>query len=37
MRLVWNPESRVVLGGAFYSTYDCAQSANVISLAIQKK
>ncbi|GAA2859000.1 FAD-dependent oxidoreductase [Pediococcus damnosus] len=37
MRLVWDPKSRVVLGGAFYSSYDCAQSANVISLAIQQK
>ncbi|ARW20450.1 NADH oxidase (H(2)O-forming) [Pediococcus pentosaceus] len=37
MRLVWDPETRVVLGGSFYSEYDCAQSANVISLAIQNK
>jgi NADH oxidase (H2O-forming) len=37
MRLVWDPETRVVLGGAFYSEYDCAQSANLISLAIQNK
>lgn len=37
MRLVWDPKTRVVLGGAFYSSYDCAQSANVISLAIQTK
>ncbi|WP_412989614.1 FAD-dependent oxidoreductase [Pediococcus siamensis] len=37
MRLVWDSKTRVVLGGAFYSAYDCAQSANVISLAIQNK
>ena len=30
-------KTRVVLGGAFYSDYDCAQSANTISLAIQNK
>ncbi|WP_353989879.1 FAD-dependent oxidoreductase [Pediococcus argentinicus] len=37
MRLVWDPETRRVLGGSFYSDYDCAQSSNVISLAIQNK
>lgn len=37
MRLVWDPKTRRVLGGSFYSEYDCAQSANVISLAIQNK
>ncbi|QEA30919.1 FAD-dependent oxidoreductase [Secundilactobacillus malefermentans] len=37
MRLVWDPKTHVVLGGAFYSEYDCAQSANLISLAIQNK
>ena len=37
MRLVWDKKTRVVLGGSFYSSYDCAQSANVISLAIQNK
>lgn len=37
MKLVWDPQTRVVLGGSFYSEYDCAQSANVISLAIQNK
>ncbi|MDV2603463.1 FAD-dependent oxidoreductase [Pediococcus acidilactici] len=37
MRLVWDPKTRVVLGGAFYSDYDCAQSANTVSLAIQNK
>ncbi|WP_261807046.1 FAD-dependent oxidoreductase [Lapidilactobacillus luobeiensis] len=35
MELTWDPETRVVKGGAFFSSYDCAQSANVISLAIQ--
>lgn len=37
MRLIWDPKTHIVLGGAFYSEYDCAQSANVISLAIQTK
>lgn len=37
MNLVWDPETRVVLGGAFTSMYDIAQSANLISVAIQKK
>ncbi|MFD1464803.1 FAD-dependent oxidoreductase [Lapidilactobacillus mulanensis] len=37
MELTWDPETRQVKGGAFFSTYDCAQSANVISLAIQTK
>ncbi|GAK48299.1 NAD(FAD)-dependent dehydrogenase [Secundilactobacillus oryzae JCM 18671] len=37
MRLVWDPKTRVVLGASFYSEYDCAQSANLISLAIQNK
>lgn len=37
MKLVWDPKTRVVLGGSFYSEYDCAQSANIISLAIQNK
>lgn len=36
MQLTWDKATREVKGGAFYSTYDCAQSANVISLAIQK-
>lgn len=36
MQLTWDKVTREVKGGAFYSTYDCAQSANVISLAIQK-
>lgn len=37
MELTWDPETREIKGGAFYSSYDCAQSANVISLAIQNK
>lgn len=37
MELTWDPKTREVKGGAFYSSYDCAQSANVISLAIQTK
>lgn len=37
MNLVWNPETRVVLGGALTSMYDVSQSANLLSLAIQKE
>lgn len=37
MELTWDPQTHEIKGGAFYSSYDCAQSANVISLAIQKK
>jgi len=37
MNLVWDPETRVVLGGALTSMYDVSQSANLLSLAIQKK
>ncbi|GEO58526.1 FAD-dependent oxidoreductase [Companilactobacillus bobalius] len=37
MNLVWDPETRVVLGGALTSKYDVSQSANLLSLAIQKK
>lgn len=37
MNLVWDPESRVILGGALTSKYDVSQSANLLSLAIQKK
>lgn len=37
MELTWDPQTRQVKGGAFFSRYDCAQSANVISLAIQAK
>ncbi|CAJ1198947.1 FAD-dependent oxidoreductase [Companilactobacillus nantensis] len=37
MNLVWEPETRVVLGGALTSKYDVSQSANLLSLAIQKK
>lgn len=36
MNLVWDPETRVVLGGALTSKYDVSQSANLLSLAIQK-
>lgn len=37
MNLIWDPATRRVLGGAFVSEYDVAQSANVMSLAIQNK
>ncbi|WP_334332159.1 MULTISPECIES: FAD-dependent oxidoreductase [unclassified Companilactobacillus] len=37
MNLVWDPETRQVLGGALTSMYDVSQSANLLSLAIQKK
>ncbi|MFD1419177.1 FAD-dependent oxidoreductase [Companilactobacillus keshanensis] len=37
MNLVWDPETRVVLGGALTSKYDVSQSANLLSLAIQKE
>ncbi|WP_334329805.1 FAD-dependent oxidoreductase [Companilactobacillus sp. HBUAS59699] len=37
MNLVWDPETREVLGGALTSMYDVSQSANLLSLAIQKK
>ncbi|WP_125566052.1 FAD-dependent oxidoreductase [Companilactobacillus insicii] len=37
MNLVWDPDTRVVLGGALTSMYDVSQSANLLSLAIQKK
>ncbi|KRK79134.1 NAD(FAD)-dependent dehydrogenase [Companilactobacillus nodensis DSM 19682 = JCM 14932 = NBRC 107160] len=37
MNLVWDPETREVLGGALTSKYDVSQSANLLSLAIQKK
>ncbi|MFC6324062.1 FAD-dependent oxidoreductase [Companilactobacillus baiquanensis] len=37
MNLVWDPETRVVLGGALTSMYDVSQSANLLSLAIQKE
>lgn len=37
MNLVWDPETREVVGGALTSMYDVSQSANLLSLAIQKK
>ncbi|WP_125589571.1 FAD-dependent oxidoreductase [Companilactobacillus jidongensis] len=37
MNLVWDPETREILGGALTSKYDVSQSANLLSLAIQKK
>jgi Pyruvate/2-oxoglutarate dehydrogenase complex, dihydrolipoamide dehydrogenase (E3) component, and related enzymes len=37
MNLVWDPKTRVVLGGALTSMYDVSQSANLLSLAIQKE
>ncbi|APX72103.1 FAD-dependent oxidoreductase [Companilactobacillus allii] len=37
MNLVWDPETRVIVGGALTSMYDVSQSANLLSLAIQKK
>lgn len=36
MELIWDPETKRVLGGSFSSKYDCSQSGNVISMAIQK-
>lgn len=33
--LVWDPQTREVKGGAFYSAHDVTMSANVISMAIQ--
>ncbi|WP_125704953.1 FAD-dependent oxidoreductase [Lacticaseibacillus daqingensis] len=35
--LTWDPVTRRVLGGAFYSQHDVSMSANVISMAIQTK
>jgi len=35
--LVWDPETREIVGGALTSMYDVSQSANLLSLAIQKK
>ncbi|WP_125762350.1 FAD-dependent oxidoreductase [Companilactobacillus hulinensis] len=37
MNLVWDPETREIVGGALTSMYDVSQSANLLSLAIQKK
>lgn len=37
MNLVWDPETRIILGGALTSMYDISQSANLLSVAIQKK
>ena len=36
-RLVWDPTTHRILGGAVYSKHDVSQSANVLSLAIQNK
>lgn len=36
-RLVWDPQTHRILGGAVYSKHDVSQSANVLSLAIQNK
>lgn len=35
MKLVYNPETRVILGAQFMSDYDVSQSANTISVMIQ--
>lgn len=35
MKLVYNPETRVILGAQFMSDYDVSQSANTISVLIQ--
>jgi len=35
MQLVYNPETRVILGAQFMSDYDVSQSANTISVLIQ--
>ncbi|AVK63990.1 NADH oxidase [Lactobacillus sp. CBA3606] len=35
MQLVYNPETRVILGAQFMSDYDVSQSANTISVMIQ--
>lgn len=35
MQLVYNPETRVILGAQFMSEYDVSQSANTISVLIQ--
>jgi NADPH-dependent 2,4-dienoyl-CoA reductase/sulfur reductase-like enzyme len=37
MNLIWDPETREILGGALTSKYDISQSANLLSVAIQKK
>lgn len=37
MALVYNPETRVVLGAQFMSNYDVSQSANAISILIQNQ
>ena len=36
-RLVWDPQTHRILGGAVYSKHDVSQTANVLSLAIQNK
>ncbi len=33
--LVWDPQTREIKGGAFYSKHDVSMSANMISMAIQ--
>ncbi|AVH74648.1 FAD-dependent oxidoreductase [Weissella koreensis] len=35
--LVWDENTRAVLGGSFYSEHDISQTANALSLAIQNK
>ncbi len=37
MSLVYDPDSRRILGGALTSMYDVSQSANVLSVCIQNK
>lgn len=37
MNLVWSPQTHQILGGSLTSMYDISQSANVLSIAIQKK
>lgn len=37
MSLVYDPKTRVILGGALSSMYDVSQSANVLSVCIQNK
>ncbi|MFD1433249.1 FAD-dependent oxidoreductase [Lacticaseibacillus yichunensis] len=37
MALVWDKESRQILGAQLYSSYDIAQSANLLSVMIQNR
>ena len=37
MKLVWDADTKVILGGQLLSKYDITQSANTLSLAIQNK